>query len=105
MDHISETTIYKLLSDDLRLKIVKMLIKSNMNVSEIIERCGRDQPLISHKLKELRENGILISYRSGKNIVYRVSDPYIKKIIDTVEAASLRIKQECKYVECNGDKS
>ena len=104
--HISETEIYKLLSDDLRLKIVKMLVKSEMNVSEIIDKCNKDQPLISHKLKELRENGILISYRSGKNIVYKLSDPCIKNVINTVEAASLRIIRTCKCVECNkGDKN
>lgn len=42
---------------------------------------GMDQPLISHKLKDLRENGLVISYRSGKNIIYKISDDSLRNLL------------------------
>ncbi|WP_298276433.1 helix-turn-helix transcriptional regulator [Ferroplasma sp.] len=100
MEKITDLNIYKMLSDELRLKILKMLSVKNMAVGEIVEKTGIDQPLISHKLKELRENGLTVSYRSGKNIIYSLASDSLKEVISVVEAAGSKIDYVCNCVEC-----
>ncbi|WMT51522.1 MAG: metalloregulator ArsR/SmtB family transcription factor [Ferroplasma sp.] len=100
MEKITDLNIYKMLSDEVRLKILKMLSIQNMAVGEIVEKTGMDQPLISHKLKELRENGLTLSYRSGKSIIYSLSSDSLKEVISVVESAGNKIDYVCNCVEC-----
>ena len=100
MEKVTDLNIYKMLSDELRLKILKMLSVKNMAVGEIVEKTGIDQPLISHKLKELREKGLTVSYRSGKNIIYSLSSDSLKEVISVVETAGSKIDYFCNCVEC-----
>ena len=100
MDKITDVNIYKMLSDEIRLKILKMLSIKNMAVGAIVEETGIDQPLISHKLKELRENGLTVSYRSGKNIIYSLSSDSLKRVISVVEDAGNIVDHVCNCVEC-----
>ncbi len=100
-EKITDLNVYKMLSDEIRLKIIKLLINGEKNVSDIINNFNIDQPLISHKLRELRENGLLISYRSGKNIIYKISDKSLINIIRITEIAGNKIDKICNCVECN----
>ncbi len=100
-EKITDLNIYKMLSDNIRLKIIKLLIKNEMNVSDIINHFKVDQPLISHKLKELRENGLVKSYRSGKNIIYKISDKSIIIVIKNTEKAGNIIEKICECAECD----
>ncbi len=100
-EKIIDLNVYKMLSDEIRLKIIKLLINGEKNVSDIINNFNIDQPLISHKLRELRENGLLISYRSGKNIIYKISDKSLINIIKITEIAGNKIDKICNCVECN----
>lgn len=100
MEKITDLNIYKMLSDEIRLKILKMLSIKNMAVGEIVEEIGIDQPLVSHKLKELRENGLTVSYRSGKNVIYSLSSESLKKVISVVEEAGSTVDYVCNCVEC-----
>jgi DNA-binding transcriptional ArsR family regulator len=100
MEKITDLNIYKMLSDEIRLKILKMLSLKNMAVGEIVEETGMDQPLISHKLRELRENGLAASYRSGKNVIYSLSSESLKNVISVVEEAGNTVDYVCNCIEC-----
>ncbi|KPV46366.1 hypothetical protein SE19_05875, partial [Acidiplasma aeolicum] len=101
LNKIGEANIYKMLSDETRLKILKLLSSESLSVSGIINKMGMDQPLISHKLKDLRENGLVISYRSGKNIIYKISDDSLRNLLRAGSEAGKKIERICKCAECD----
>ena len=53
-DSLGDLEIYKALSDELRLRILKLLSRREMCVNDIISQMGESQSLISHKLRNLR---------------------------------------------------
>lgn len=103
--NIGDLTIYKMLADDTKLKILKILSGSEKCVSDIMSEVGVSQTLVSHKLKDLRENGLVSSFRSGKNIVYRLSDESIVSLLNFGEEAGQNIGKICNCVECESEVS
>ncbi len=100
---IGDLELYRMLSDKTRLKILKILSENDTNVSDLVLTTGASQTLVSHKLRDLRENGVVVSFRSGKNIIYRLSDNAIKEVLNTGETAGKRISAICNCVECEDD--
>lgn len=97
---IGDLEIYKMLSDSLRLKILKLLSKNKLCVGEIVSETGESQPLISHKLKDLREKGLVVSFRNGKNIIYELVDPSIRDLLRLGETTGTQVANTCSCVEC-----
>ena len=76
MQHIKRIQrIFQLLGDINRLKIISAIGVEERSVSDIIEAVGLSQPLVSHHLRALRENGILNSFRKGPFIYYQLANP------------------------------
>jgi DNA-binding transcriptional ArsR family regulator len=103
MKKIKDMNIYKMLSDEIRLGILKILSDRDMSVGDLVNSFGLEQPLISHKLKELRENGLVSSRRSGKSIIYSISDKSLKDVLLVTENAGNRIDFVCNCAECDDD--
>lgn len=104
-DPIGDLEIYRILSDKLRLQIIKLLMKGRMSVTDIISETGESQSLISHKLKDMRENGIVVSYRSGKNIIYDLPSTGLSDLVMVGENIGQTISKTCDCVECQEEKS
>lgn len=60
----------KLLSDEIRLRIVLMISSGSMNVTDMCERLGMSQPAVSHHLAILRAGGMIESEIDGKYHYY-----------------------------------
>lgn len=97
---VGDLTLYKMMSDETKLNILKYLISGERCVSEITDEIGISQPLVSHKLKDLRESGLVMSYRSGKNIIYAVSDESIGALLEAGERVGKSLQKTCNCVEC-----
>lgn len=65
--------IFSLLSDSTRLKIFWYLCHSKECVINIAHFMNMTMPAVSHHLKILREAGLIVSYRDGKEVFYAVS--------------------------------
>jgi len=65
---------FQTLADTNRLRIIKIIGKEQRSVSEIVEATGLSQPLVSHHLRMLREQGILETRREGPFIYHRLRD-------------------------------
>ena len=65
----SLTEIFKVLSDENRLKIVKALAKESMCAGQLLEGLGISQPTLSHHMKTLTDAG-LVQPRKLKTQVY-----------------------------------
>jgi ArsR family transcriptional regulator len=66
--------LFKALSDETRLRILKMLEARPLCVCEIQHVLKGSQPNVSHHLKTLADAGLVDSKRDGLWIVYRISD-------------------------------
>ncbi len=66
--------LFQTLGDANRLKIIKFIGVEECSVTQIIEETGLSQPLVSHHLRTMRENGILETRRQGPFIYYKLKD-------------------------------
>jgi ArsR family transcriptional regulator len=66
--------LFKALSDETRLRILKMLEARPLCVCEIQHVLKGSQPNVSHHLKTLSEAGLVDSKRDGLWIAYRLAD-------------------------------
>ncbi len=67
------TKLFKALSDETRLRILKMLEGRPLCVCEIQYVLKGSQPNVSHHLKTLSEAGLVDSERDGLWISYRIT--------------------------------
>lgn len=103
MDHILEhfpnleectkvAEIFKQIADGSRLRILYLLCHSEQCVSNIAAAVGMTDQAVSFHLRRLREAGILVSRREGKEIYYRVAETETATLVHHVCDEMLRIK-------------
>jgi DNA-binding transcriptional ArsR family regulator len=73
--------VFQTLSDYNRLVIIRFICEKESSVGEIVKEIKLSQPLVSHHLRVLKENGILETKRNGPFIFYFIRD---KKILDAI---------------------
>lgn len=73
------TEIFKLLSDESRLRILMLLEKRELCVCQIMGVLNMSQPLISRNLSLLAKTGFLSGRRDGKLMFYKVKKNLIKE--------------------------
>lgn len=76
------SNIYRIFSDPTRLKIITELLKSELSVNVLSEKLNMGQSAISHQLRLLRDNNIVLTNRIGQVIKYKIKDNKIKKILE-----------------------
>jgi ArsR family transcriptional regulator, arsenate/arsenite/antimonite-responsive transcriptional repressor len=64
--------VHKTLADVNRLRIVQRLAEGEATVSDLIERIGLSQPLVSWHLGRLRTAGLIQTRRAGRETVSRL---------------------------------
>lgn len=70
-------SLLKVLADETRLAVIEQLMAGPKHVGEINGPLGVEPSLLSHHLKVLREAGLVIAQRDGKQVLYSVS-PQVK---------------------------
>lgn len=73
---------YKALSDESRLKIIKMLTGKELCVCEIIENLAISQPTVSHHLKILKYAGLINDKKEGKWVFYSLNTTNFLKLLE-----------------------
>lgn len=72
-----------------RLQIIDLLGRGEMNVSAITKSVGIGRPTISQHLAVLREQGVVLTRRSGTTIFYSIADSRIIDACRTMRAVLL----------------
>ena len=67
-------TVFKALSDETRLRILKLLERGELCVCDIVTVLDMIQPNVSFHLGVLKEAGLIKDRRQGKWIHYRIDD-------------------------------
>lgn len=92
----SGTWLLRCICDETRFAMLEMLQKEKeMCVGDFVSHLQRDQPLISHHLKRLKECGILTSRQDGKKAMYRISNPRLAGLIADIADAGRQIPNLC----------
>lgn len=72
--------VFKSLSDRTRLRIVRLLLKRDLCVCELMFILGLAQSRVSHQLRILRDAGLVDDIRDGQWIIYRIP-PLVQETI------------------------
>lgn len=85
----------KSMAEPTRLKILRYLHDGEKTVSEIIKETAAGQSNVSKHLSLLSAARIVTSRKNGTSTFYKISDPNITAICDTVcRSIAERIRQE-----------
>lgn len=75
--------LFKVFSDSTRLRILYELFEGPLSVGEIADSLDMSQSAISHQLKSLKDNNLVVAQRDGKSIYYALADDHVKIIFKT----------------------
>lgn len=86
-------SVFKALSDETRLRIVKLLENGELCVCHIVAAVDMSQPRISFHLKTLKDAGLVQDRREGKWMHYRLNESDLFKRLLFLSIAE-RVKEE-----------
>jgi len=64
-----------------RLRIIKLLSQGEKCVGDICQAVGKDQPLVSHHLRALRECGIVSARQETQKVYYQLADQGLASLV------------------------
>ncbi len=73
---------FKGLADPTRLKILSVLLRGEIRVSDLAVRTQTSQSAVSHQLRVLRDLRFVSSRREGTQIFYRIDDEHIEDLFN-----------------------
>lgn len=72
---------FKIFADSTRIKILYVLVCSEMCVCDLAQLLGMTQSAISHQLRTLKQMDLVRYRREGKTVFYSLADGHIKTIL------------------------
>lgn len=73
-----------------RIKIIKTLKKQALCNCEIMPLIGLEQSNLSRHLKSMEKSGILVSWKDGLRVNYKIADDRILEILALAEKIALK---------------
>ena len=93
--------LLKCICDETRFCILELLQKNKeLCVSDLVDELKKDQPLISHHLRTLKQCGIVKSREDGKKMMYKISNNQLSELITNITKASKKIPVLCDDKSC-----
>ena len=82
-DYIEDiASLFKILGDQTRTKILSVLEKEELNVSNISDLVGLPISAISHQLRVLRQAKLIKPRKVGKEVFYSLNDEHVSLIFN-----------------------
>lgn len=78
---MTETNIFKVLSDSQRREILVMLKDGRMNAGEIAEKLGVTPAALSYHLKMLKDADLIMEYKQKNFIYYEINTSVFEELI------------------------
>ncbi|MDD7200619.1 MAG: metalloregulator ArsR/SmtB family transcription factor [Sphaerochaetaceae bacterium] len=72
---------FKVFGDPTRLKILFVLQEGETDVTSLSEEVGLQQSTVSQQLKLLRARRLVKWRKEGRNVLYRLNDEHIQRIL------------------------
>lgn len=74
---------FKVFGDATRLKILNVMLVTEMCVQDIADAIGMSESAVSHQLRVLKQMDLVKNRREGKTIYYALADSHIFTILNT----------------------
>ena len=95
-------TLLKCICEDTRFNILDLLQKNKeMSVNDLVLKLKKDQPLISHHLKALKQCKIVNSKENGKSTMYFISNKEISRLINDIVKTGEKMVTICEDPCCS----
>lgn len=98
----SQARFLKCIGEHTRLKILKLLVDGDRCVGEIVRGTSREQSLISHHLRVLKDCNIVISRQEAQKVYYRLADPRLAELVLKSESLVKELPL-CQTKEARGE--
>jgi DNA-binding transcriptional ArsR family regulator len=91
----------KALSDLNRLKILDLLFRGELCVSDMVKALKIDQPKVSHHLAILKRAGVIVDRRQGRKIIYSLHPAVYKKseFVDKIDFGFVSVEFRLRHKE------
>ncbi len=73
--------IFKALGDEPRLRLLELLLRGEACVSELAAASAEPVSTVSHRLRLLRNEGLVAGRRDGKHVYYSVADGHVAGLV------------------------
>ncbi len=87
-EHIA--ALLRALAHPIRIRIIAILCESEANVSELAERLGAKQAIVSQQLQILRTHRLVSVARENGFAVYRLAEQQLRQLVRCMEGCSIR---------------
>ena len=89
LDHMPKTEdfqivadIFKQLCDGSRIRIFWLLCHCEECVINLSSLVDMNSPAVSHHLRQLKNSGLIVSRRDGKEVYYMLDDDHVQKLFE-----------------------
>lgn len=79
----------KALGDESRLRIIRLLLKKQCSVNEIVEAVGMTQYNVSKQLRVLREAALVEQEKNGQQRLYALASAFREHLADNKNVLNL----------------
>lgn len=73
--------IFRAMGDTPRLRMLHLLMHSELCVSEIVDKLGEKFSTVSQRLKLLRQEGLVVRRREGTHLYYALADQHVADLL------------------------
>lgn len=74
--------LFKVFGDSTRMKILYLLLESELCVCDIVALLGATQSAVSHQLRILKQSRLVRFRKQGRSVFYSLADEHVCKILD-----------------------
>jgi len=78
--------LLKALAHEARLMVLCELLEGERSAGALLGASRLSQSALSQHLARLREEGLVATRRDGQTIFYRLADPRVERVLDTLAA-------------------
>ncbi|WP_423190250.1 ArsR/SmtB family transcription factor [Alkalibacterium sp. f15] len=78
--------LFKVLSDETRLKILQLLSKNQLCACDLIEEFNITQPTLSYHMKILRDKNLVVTQREGNRVLYALDKENVDALISFIQS-------------------
>ena len=84
-DYQAHVLVFKVLSNEVRLKLIEALRDGERDVTELCSAIREEQTRVSHELRCLTVCGFANFRREGKRVIYSLNSKTVLPILDAAE--------------------
>ncbi|KUG58023.1 ArsR/SmtB family transcription factor [Nesterenkonia jeotgali] len=85
---VSAAQLFKVLGHESRLRLLCLMAESPRTVTELVSITSMSQPLVSQHLRTLKQAGLVLAERHGREIEHRLADDHVAHVITDAIAHS-----------------